>query len=119
MLTNLEKHFDNATMNYDLQKYNFRQWAIDVIKEKFPQVQELEKIHEALSPSEIVRLQQHVQNACSRKDFMEMFDAFVEKYIPDKIENRKYMIQRQGTLSVKYRFLRIFAKTIFPLGTVL
>lgn len=100
MLNNLQKYWDNATLNYDLEKYNFRKWATDVIKEKFPQVDELEKIHEALEPNEIVRLQQHVQNACSRKDFMQMFDAFVEEYIPSKIENKKYMIQRQGTLRV-------------------
>jgi sporadic carbohydrate cluster protein (TIGR04323 family) len=100
MLNDLQKHWDNATLNYDLEKYNFRKWATDVIKEKFPQVDQLEKIHEALKPSEIVRLQQHVQNACSRKDFMQMFDSFVEEYIPSRIENKRYMIQRQGTLRV-------------------
>ena len=100
MLNNLVRHWDNATLDYDLEKYNFRQWAIDVIHEEFPQVEELETIHTILKPNEIVKLQQHVQNACSRKDFMEMFDAFVQEYIPSKIENKKYMIQRQGTLRV-------------------
>ena len=73
---------------------------IGVIQEKFPKVIELEKIHEVLRPNEVVKLQQHVQNACSRKDFMEMFDAFVEEHIPGRIENKRYMIQRQGTLRV-------------------
>ena len=100
MLNNLQKHWDNATLNYDLEKYNFRQWVIKVIQEKFPKVTELEKIHEVLLPNEVVKLQQHVQNACSRKDFMEMFDAFVEEHIPERIENKRYMIQRQGTLRV-------------------
>ena len=100
MLNDLQRHWDNATLNYDIETYNFRQWAINVIQEKFPQVVELEKIHEVLKPNEVVKLQQHVQNACSRKDFMQMFDAFVEEYIPSRIENKRYMIQRQGTLRV-------------------
>lgn len=100
MLDPLQKHWDNATLDYDLQKYDFRGWAMNVIQEKFPQVKELEKIHEVLGPNEIVRLQQHVQNACSSKYFMEMFDSFVEEYIPSRIENKRYMIQRQGTLRV-------------------
>ena len=100
MLDRLQQHWDNNTLNYDLKKYNFREWAINVIQEKFPEVIELEQIHNTLAPNEIVKLQMHVQNACSRKDFMQLFDAFVEEYIPPKIENKKYMIQRQGTLRV-------------------
>jgi len=100
MLDNLQKHWDNATLNYDIEKYNFKQWAIDVIQEKWPGVVELEKIHEVLKPNEVVRLQQHVQNACSRKEFMEMFDSFVAEYVPPMIEHKRYMIQRQGTLRV-------------------
>jgi sporadic carbohydrate cluster 2OG-Fe(II) oxygenase/sporadic carbohydrate cluster protein (TIGR04323 family) len=100
MLDRLQQHWDNNTLNYDLKKYNFREWAIKVIQEKFPEVVELEQIHNTLAPNEIVKLQMHVQNACSRKDFMQLFDAFVEEYIPPKIENKKYMIQRQGTLRV-------------------
>ena len=100
MLDNLQQHWNNATLEYDLTKYNFREWAHKVIREEFPQVKELEKIHEVLKPNEVVKLQQHVQNACSRKDFMEMFDAFVKEHIPSRIENKRYMIQRQGTLRV-------------------
>ena len=46
MLNDLQTHWDNATLDYDLGKYNFKQWAIDVIQEEFPQVKELEKIHQ-------------------------------------------------------------------------
>jgi len=100
MLDKLQVHWDNKTLNYDTSKFNFKQWAIDVIQEKFPKVIELEKIHQVLTPSQIVELQAHVQNACSRKDFMQMFDSFVDEYIKSKIENKNYMIQRQGTLRV-------------------
>ena len=100
MLDKLHQHWDNKTLDYNLEKYNFREWAHSVINEAFPQVTELEKIHGILSPTEIVKLQMHVQNACSRKEFMEMFDSFVQEYVPPLIDNKRFMVQRQGTLRV-------------------
>ena len=57
-------------------------------------------MHEYLTPAEIVRVGQHVQNACSRKDFMQRFDEFAAGVVPQRIQNKRYMIQRQGTLRV-------------------
>jgi sporadic carbohydrate cluster protein (TIGR04323 family) len=99
-LTETQKHWDNDTLNYDLEKYNWPAWVLSVIQEIQPTITELETLHEALTPAEVVKVSQHVQNACSRKDFMERFDAFVAEYIPGLIDNREYMIQRQGTLRV-------------------
>ena len=70
------------------------------LREVAPNIKELETLHEVLSPAEIVRVAGHVQNACSRKDFMEKFDAFTAEYVPSLIDNKRYMIQRQGTLRV-------------------
>jgi len=100
MLTNLQTHWDNKTLDYDLDKYNWPSWALSVIQEVAPQVKELETMHKVLTPSEIVRVGQHVQNACSRRDFMERFDEFAESIVPQRIDNKRYMIQRQGTLRV-------------------
>jgi sporadic carbohydrate cluster protein (TIGR04323 family) len=100
MLENVGKYWDNMTLNYNLEKYDLPGWALRTIQEKFPQVKELEKIHEVLTPPQVVELQLYVQNACSRKDFMELFDAFVAEYAPPRIDNKRYMIQRQGTLRV-------------------
>ena len=100
MLDNVGKHWDNMTLNYDLKKYDLPGWALRTIQEKFPQVKELEKIHEVLTPPQVVELQMYVQNACSRKDFMELFEAFLSEYAPPRIDNKRYMIQRQGTLRV-------------------
>jgi len=99
-LNSLQTHWDNKTFNYDLEKYNWPAWALSVIQEIAPQVTELETLHEVLSPVDIVRVSQHVQNACSRLDFMKRFDEFVESFVPDKIDNKRYLIQRQGTLRV-------------------
>jgi len=100
MITSLQKDWDNKTLNYDLERFNWPAWALGVIQEVAPQVKELETMHEVLSPSEVVRVAQHVQNACSRRDFMERFDAFVAEYVPERIDGKRYMIQRQGTLRV-------------------
>lgn len=99
-LNPLQVHWDNKTLNYDLEKYNWPAWALSVIQEVAPQIKELETMHEYLTPAEIVRVGQHVQNACSRKDFMERFDKFAAEVVPQRIENKRYMIQRQGTLRV-------------------
>ena len=99
-LNPLQQHWDNATHNYNLDMYDWPAWALSVVQEVAPTVSSLETIHEELSPPEIMKVQKHVQNACSRKDFMERFDDFVASFVPDKIQNKRYMIQRQGTLRV-------------------
>jgi sporadic carbohydrate cluster protein (TIGR04323 family) len=73
---------------------------LSVIREIFPKVHALETLHESLTPPEIVRASQYVQNACNRKDFMQLFDKFTEEHVPQRIQNKRYMIQRQGTLRV-------------------
>jgi len=99
-LSPIQKHWDNKTLNYDLERFNWPEWALSVIQEVAPNVKELETLHEVLNPIEIVKVSKHVQNACSRIDFMQRFDAFVAEYIPPLIDNKRYMIQRQGTLRV-------------------
>lgn len=99
-LSKTQKHWNNATVDYDLTEYNWPTWALNVIQEVAPQVSALETLHECLTPSEIVKVSQHVQNACSRKDFMERFDKFASSIVPQRINHKRYMIQRQGTLRV-------------------
>jgi len=94
-LTSLQKEWNNKTLNYDLEKYNWPAWALSIVQEVAPQVKELENMHNELSATEIVTVSRHVQNACSRKDFMERFDEFVEAHIPQRIDGKRYMIHRQ------------------------
>lgn len=100
MLTSTQVHWDNKTVNYDLEKYNWPTWALSVIQEIAPNVKDLETLHQVLTPAEIVRVSQHVQNACARRDFMEKFDDFAAGIVPQRVENKRYLIQRQGTLRV-------------------
>jgi sporadic carbohydrate cluster protein (TIGR04323 family) len=99
-LSNIQTEWNNKTLNYNLEKFNWPKWALEMIQEVAPKVTELETMHEVLSPSEIVKVSNHVQNSCSRRDFMEKFDAFVAEHVPQRIDNKRYMIQRQGTLRV-------------------
>jgi sporadic carbohydrate cluster protein (TIGR04323 family) len=99
-LSDTQIHWNNKIYNYDLERYNWPAWALGVIQEVAPQVKELETLHEVLDPAEILRVSNHVQNSCSRRDFMERFDAFAAECVPQRIGNRRYMIQRQGTLRV-------------------
>ena len=75
-LTPTLKEWNNKTLNYDLEKYNWPDWALSVIQEVAPAITELETLHKFLSPSEIIKVSRHVQNACSRKDFMEKFAKY-------------------------------------------
>ena len=95
-----KEHWDNQTLDYDLERFNWPAWALSVIQEKFPQIKELETIHEVLQPSDIVKVSQWVHQACNRLDFMQRFDEFAAAYVPQRLEGRKYLIQRQGTLRV-------------------
>lgn len=99
-LTPLQEHWNNQTLEYDLEKYNWPAWALGVIQEVAPHIKELETMHLHLTPAEIVRVGNHVQNACSRRDFMERFDEFAMSVVPQRIEGKRFMIQRQGTLRV-------------------
>ena len=74
-----KEHWDNKTLDYDLEKYNWPAWALSVIQEKFPQIKELETIHTVLQPSEIVRVSQYIHQACNRLDFMQKFDEFAQE----------------------------------------
>tara|TARA_R110000868_G_scaffold95873_1_gene263537 strand:- start:40 stop:1158 length:1119 start_codon:yes stop_codon:yes gene_type:complete len=100
MLTPTQQHWDNKTLDYDLEKFDWPSWALLIVQEIAPEVKELETLHNVLTPEKIVQISQHVQNSCSRLDFMKRFDEFVAEVVPKRIDNKRYMIQRQGTLRV-------------------
>ena len=62
-LNDLQVHWDNKTLDYDLERYNWPAWALSIIQEVAPQVTELETLHTELSAEEIVKVSKHVQNA--------------------------------------------------------
>lgn len=96
-------HYDeweNCTLNYNLENYNWPKLVLELIQEIHPQIKELETIHNFLSGPDIFNTTIHVQNSFSRLTFMKMFDSFAEEYIKPKIGNKNYLIKRQATLNL-------------------
>lgn len=100
MITSTQEHWNNQTLDYDLENHNWPAWALSVVQEIAPEITQLETLHKILTPEKIVRVSQHVQNACSRLDFMQRFDDFIAGVVPQRIDNKEFLIQRQGTLRV-------------------
>ena len=92
--------WDNRTLNYDTSRFNFREWIISAIQEVKPEVTELETMHKIVSPEELQKIKDHFHSACLRTEFMEMIDAFMAEYIPERICNKEYLVQRYPTLRI-------------------
>ena len=92
-------NFTGESMNYDLERYNFPAWALKRIQEKFPQVNDLETIHETVPLKDIGALQSWVSAGCETLEFMEMLDHFLVENISPKV-SCDFLIQRFGTLRV-------------------
>jgi len=87
-----------GVLEFDHARFPFRDWALSVIREEHRQVEELEKLHEYFSPSELVQVQRHVQQACGRQSFTDLLDSFLHEYIRPRLGGRRFMVQRFGTM---------------------
>jgi hypothetical protein len=92
--------WENKTLDYNLEKYPWNKWVLDIINEIRPDVKSLETIHEVVDVPELVKIQAYVQAAFGRKEFMQRFDSFAEEYAKNLISNKKYLIKRNATLNV-------------------
>ena len=93
------ENFTGESINYSLEKYNFPQWALSRIKQKYPDVTSLETIHKEVDVSELNALQHWVSSGCSTIEFMEMLDNFLSENI-SPLTDKEFLIQRFGTLRV-------------------
>ena len=96
----LPSDWENTTLDYNLEKYNWPAWVLSVIQEVAPNVTDLETIHTVLSVPEIAKVQLHVQQAFGRREFMERFDAYAEEYGRPLLNGKNYLIKRNATLNV-------------------
>jgi sporadic carbohydrate cluster protein (TIGR04323 family) len=94
----LDPRWDNQTLNYDLEKHNWPSYWLAVAKEKFPQIEALETIHEILKPSEILELGRYLQKACDGNEFQDRADAYYGDYVPQLSDGEEWMLQRQFTI---------------------
>jgi len=92
--------WDNDYLDYDTTQYRFRDWALSIVQEIEPSIIDLETLHLKVEPEKLAQIKSHFHKASLKKEFMEMVDSFMEKYIPERIENKKYMVQRYPTLRI-------------------
>lgn len=72
---------------------------LEIIQEKFPLVESLDRLHTIIPPSQISNMCLYVQEAFSRLRFHKFFDAFAEEYIAPLLNGKTYLIKRQPTLN--------------------
>jgi sporadic carbohydrate cluster protein (TIGR04323 family) len=98
-LQDLDPRWDNQTLEYDLEKYNWPEFWLRVAKEKFPQITSLETVHEVLSHTEILELGQHCQQHCDSDEFLDLVDGFYTDASKGLIDG-DFTIQRFFTIRI-------------------
>lgn len=93
------EQWENATLTYDLERYNFPALVLELVQELYPNVPSLDQIHRFVPAGNIVTICDHVQKSFGGKKFMMLFDSFAEEYLAPKISGKKYLIKRQATLN--------------------
>lgn len=96
----LDKNFDNATLNYDLNKFNWPALILEIIKSEYPKVESLESIHLVLDSHEIPRVTKLVQDSFLTEKMSALIDDFAQEYIRPLIGGANYLIKRQPTLNL-------------------
>ena len=89
----LDPRWDNQIVKYDLEKYNWREYFLQAVQDKYPQVTSLETVHEVFEPREINDFVWNVQRICKTEEFARMLDNFVEDNFAELLDNEEFMIQ--------------------------
>ena len=84
-------NWENKTLNYDIERYNFPQWVLKVIQEKYPSVSDLSTIHNIVPSLDLVNITDSVQQSFGSEEFSRLIDDFAEEYIKPLINNQKYL----------------------------
>lgn len=95
----LDPRWDNQTLNYDLERHNWPEWALETAREVCPQLDSLENAHHYLTPSGVVDLGKHLQRACGGEEFLKRSDAYYGEYVPNLVDG-DFQIQRFFTIRV-------------------
>lgn len=92
-LNSLDPRWDNKVVHYNLEKYNWRQYFLDAIRDKYPQVTELETIHEVFQPKEINDFVWDIQRICKSEEFARKLDDFIEENFAPLLDGHDFMVQ--------------------------
>ena len=92
-LNTLDPRWDNQLIDHDHEKYNWRQYFIDAVQEKYPQVKELEKLHEVMAPNEINDFVWDIQRICKTEEFAKKLDDFMDDVARPRLDGADFMVQ--------------------------
>ena len=92
-LNKLDNRWDNKIVDYDLEKYNWREYFLDAVQEKYPQVETLETTHKVMNPEELNDFAWDIQRICKTEEFARKLDNFIEDIITPKLDGENFMIQ--------------------------
>lgn len=94
-------NWENTTLNYDLTRYAWPSWILEIIQELYPELEHLEDFHNTVDPKDISKVTEYVQKSFARREWQRRFDDFASEYIAPLIETPdQYLIKRQPTLNL-------------------
>ena len=93
-------NWDNKTLEYNLNRYDFSSWVLNVIQQDYPNVSDLSTIHNFVPLTDLVKITDKVQRSFSSESFGKMIDDFAEEYIKPLIDNKRYLVKRFPTLNL-------------------
>ena len=93
-------NWNNKTLGYNVEKYNFSKWVFDVIAEDYPKITTLDMLHTVVPSEDLVKITDKVQKSFASEIFSKMVDDFAEEYIKPLIDNNRYLVKRFPTLNL-------------------
>jgi len=91
--------WDNQTVDYSIEQYNWYDIWLSVAQEKFPQLKSFEDLHIHLEQTDIPELIFHLQKACERDDILDIIDEYYS-HILYNTTDLEWMIQRTFNIRV-------------------
>lgn len=92
--------WDNKSITYDTNLYNWYDRFLSVAQELKPDITDLQKIHEHFQLEELIGLRLHFEKYTRGEEFSSLIDQWVEEYVSDKIEEDDYFIQQTAGVRV-------------------
>jgi sporadic carbohydrate cluster 2OG-Fe(II) oxygenase/sporadic carbohydrate cluster protein (TIGR04323 family) len=100
MHNSYKDNWDNKTLNYDIERYNFSEWVLNVIQQDYPNLTDLQYLHTCVKSENLVNITDKVQKSFAERSFGKMIDDFAEEYIKPLIGDNKYLVKRFPTLNL-------------------
>lgn len=96
----LSANFDNATLHYNLNKFNWPKLVLGIIQAEHPKVTSLETLHTHLSGEQLARIAELVQRKFLSREWSKLLDEFAKEYISPLLGDINYLIKKQPTLNI-------------------